>query len=332
MEAAARSFGSEFFSRVDLKNRARNDRLVELADVLVAHPHGTFPKKLHDPAQLKAFYRLMNQPTVTHASVLAPAIERTHELMAAASGTVLVIHDWTELDYTGHTSMTEVLGQIGNGSRRGYVCANALAIVAETREVLGLAGQILFRRPDVVKGESRDARRDRATRESRLWRSASEQVPVPREGRRQVEVADRGADVLEYLDYAEAAEKQYLVRSKHNRRINAGGIEPETGADEDVVKLHELAESLPLHGRRTLVLPARPGHARREAPGGRLCEGDIAGARATAWPDASCAAGNLGGRDARRESARRRGAVGVDSVDERARHDDPGRLGTRAVV
>ena len=63
---------------------------------------------------------------------------RARELMAAASGTVLVIHDWTEFDYTGHTSMQDVLGQIGNGSRKGYVCANALAIVAETREVLGL--------------------------------------------------------------------------------------------------------------------------------------------------------------------------------------------------
>ena len=267
MEAPAMSFGSEFFGKVDLKNKTRNVRLVELADVLVANPQGTFPKKFHVPAQLKAFYRLMNIATVTHAAILAPAVARTHELMAAASGTVLVIHDWTELDYTGHTSMQDVLGQIGNGTRRGYVCANALAIVAETREVLGLAAQILFHRPDVGKGESRDARRDRATRESRLWRLASEQIPVANAGRRQVEVADRGADVLEYLDYAEAAKKHYLVRSKHDRRISAGGIDPETGepVDEDVAKLHEFAWSLPLHGRRKIVLPARPGHARREA-------------------------------------------------------------------
>jgi Transposase DNA-binding/Transposase DDE domain len=267
MEAPTTSFGTEFFGKVDLKNKARNERLVELADVLIANPQGTFPKKFHDPAQLKAFYRLMNKPAVTHASVLTPAVTRTRELMAAATGTVLVIHDWTELDYTGHTSMKDVLGQIGNGSRLGYVCANALAIVAETREVLGLAAQILFHRPDVGKTETRDARRERVTRESRLWRLASEQIPVPGAGRRQVEVADRGADVLEYLDYVEASKKEYLVRSKHDRRISAGGIDPETGmpVDAEVVKLHELARSLPLHGRRKVVLPARPGQARREA-------------------------------------------------------------------
>src|SRR5467141_1974785 len=118
MEAPTISFGSKFFGKVDLKNTARNDRLVELADVLIANPQGTLPKKFHTPAQLKAFYRLMNQPAVTHASVLAPAVARTHELMAAAQGTVLVLHDGTELDYTGHTSMTDVLGQIGNGSRK----------------------------------------------------------------------------------------------------------------------------------------------------------------------------------------------------------------------
>jgi hypothetical protein len=267
MEAPTMSFGTEFFGKVDLKNEARNKRLVDVADVLVINPQGTFPKKFHEPGQLKGFYRLMNQPAVTHASVLKPAVARTHELMAAATGTVLVIQDWTEFDYTGHTSMQDVLGQIGNGSRKGYVCANALAIVAETREVLGLAGQILFHRPDVDPKETRDARRDRATRESRLWRSVSAEIPAPVAGRRQVEVADRGADVLEYLDYVEAHDKQYLVRSKHDRRISAGGVDAETGAavDEEIVKLHAFARSLPLHGRRKVVLPARPGQARREA-------------------------------------------------------------------
>ena len=50
MGAPALSFGTEFFGKVDLKNKARNKRLVELADVLVANSQGTFPKKFHAPA------------------------------------------------------------------------------------------------------------------------------------------------------------------------------------------------------------------------------------------------------------------------------------------
>ena len=90
-----------------------------------------------------------------------------------------MIHDTTELDYTSITSLKE-LGQIGNGGGRGYLCHNTLAVQARTRTVLGLANQILARRDHVPKDESRQAKRDRLTRESRLWRQGSEAVgPAP---------------------------------------------------------------------------------------------------------------------------------------------------------
>src|SRR5207248_2713478 len=52
---------------------------------------------------------------------------------------------------------------------RGYVCHNSLAFDPATRAVLGLANQILHHRDDVPKGESSQAKRERATRESLLW-------------------------------------------------------------------------------------------------------------------------------------------------------------------
>ncbi len=96
-----------------------------------------------------------------------------------AAGPVLLIHDTTELDYTSLSSLTG-LGQIGNGNGRGYECHNTLAVHASTRTVLGLANQILARRDTVGKGESRQARRERETRESRLWKRGGEAVgPAP---------------------------------------------------------------------------------------------------------------------------------------------------------
>ena len=86
----------------------------------------------------------MNCEAVTHEAVLAPARERTLKRMHEVGGTVLLIDDATELDYTGLTSLHE-LGQIGNGSHRGYVTHHTLAVVAETGEVLGLAYQKLAR-------------------------------------------------------------------------------------------------------------------------------------------------------------------------------------------
>jgi hypothetical protein len=261
------SFGAANFGAVNLGDRRRERRLVSVADELVRHPDGTWPKKLHRPADLKALYRLMDCDVVTHQAVLAPATARTRQRMAEAEGTVLVIHDWTELDYTGLTSLADVLGQIGNGSRRGYVCANALAVVAETREVLGLAAQILFHRPTIGKGESPAKRRMRADRESRLWRSASEFIPAAAAGRRQVEIADRGGDVLEFLDFVESSGKQYLVRSKHDRRVSLGGLDPDTGLplSDEVLKLHAHARTLTQRGTYTVSVPARPGQKARLA-------------------------------------------------------------------
>jgi hypothetical protein len=217
--------------------------LVQLADKIVCHPGGTLPDKVNDPADLKALYRLMDCRTVTHASVLAAPAQRTLQKMAAAEGTVLVIHDGTELDFTGLKSLG-TLGQIGNGKNRGYVAHNVLAIKAETREVLGLAYQHLAKRPKVTKKESRKQRRDRPDRESRWWKRASEHIPAAPPGRRYVEVADRGADVLEFLDFVESRDKYYLVRSKHNRLIYL--------ENEEKTKLHDFARKLPEGGRRTV--------------------------------------------------------------------------------
>ena len=203
------------------------------------------PAKVNDPASLKALYRLMDCESVTHASVLAPACQRTREKMLEAKGTVLLVQDGSELDFTGHKSI-KTFGQLGNGKCRGYVAHNVLAVVAETREVLGLCYQHLAKRPKVTRKESRAERRNRPDRESRWWKKASEHLPKAPEGRRYVEVADRGADVLEYIDFLDSQHKEYVVRSKHNRRISL-----EDGTE---TKLHDFARQLPEGGRTTVEL------------------------------------------------------------------------------
>src|SRR3972149_5281152 len=99
------SFGEEHFGAAQLGDRRRTKRLVQVADRMVMHPGGTLPEKIDDPASLKALYRLMDQEDVTHASVLTPSRERTLRLMREAEGTVLVVQDTTELEFTGLHSL-----------------------------------------------------------------------------------------------------------------------------------------------------------------------------------------------------------------------------------
>lgn len=257
MEGA--TFGRIHFGKADLGDERRVERLVRVADRLALHPDGTFPKKFRDPADLKGFYRLMEMEQVTHAAVLAPHLAETHRCMQAYPGTVLILHDTTTLDYSGLDAIEE-LGQIGDGHGRGYNCHNSLAVSAQTREVFGLAAQTLHTRRRVPKGEKKAQRKQRADRESRLWKKASQSIPATPAGKLWVDVADRGGDITEFLDYEEEAGKKYVVRSQHNR-----WMELENEGKIAVVKLHDWARTLPAQGERELTIRARPGQKARTA-------------------------------------------------------------------
>jgi hypothetical protein len=162
-------------------------------------------------------------------------------------------------------------------------------VAAESGEVLGLTNQILFCRPRVPKGEKKSARRGRGTRESRLWKQGSKATPVAPAGRLWVDVADRGADTTEFLDFEEAQGRKYLVRSQHNRRV----LRDHDGESEPA-KLHDFMRSLSEAGQRTVEVPARNGQPARTATVGvawapvrllppRQPRGEERGTPLTAW-------------------------------------------------
>lgn len=250
-------FGEVHFAGAKLGNVSRSRRLVALANRMVMHPSGTLPEKLPEPADLRAFYRLVNQDRVTHAAVLAPHYAQTRARMCASTGPVLLLQDSTELDYTGLTSLADQLGQIGNGSHRGYIAHHVLAVTADTREVLGLAQQMLHRRCRVRRGESRPARRSKPDRESRLWSQACAAVGPAPAGRLWVHVSDRGSDLFEYLAAQQAQGGHYVVRAQHNRWV--------LDADGQRQKLRTLVRAWPHQESRKVEVPARDQRPARTA-------------------------------------------------------------------
>jgi Transposase DNA-binding/Transposase DDE domain len=259
MDGTVSTFAQDQFATADLGDARLNRRLVRVAEQLVAHPGDSFPKKFHEPADLQGFYRLMKHKRVTHATVLAPHAATTLERMRAMPGVVLCLHDTTVLDYSGLWSIAE-LGQVGNGNGRGLYCHNCLAVSASSREVLGLAGQVLHRRRQTPKGESRAARKEDPQRESRLWKKLSKSIPAAPAGQLWVDIADRGADIAEFLDYAAEAGKRYVVRSQHNRRITR-----EFAGKTEAIKLHDLARTLPAAGQRAVEVQAKDNQPARTA-------------------------------------------------------------------
>jgi hypothetical protein len=263
MEGIEKSLGEVHFGAAALGDARLTKRLVTVANQVMTHPDKSFPKKFQEPTDLQAFYRLMKHSKITHASVLAAHRDVTLQRMRATPGVVLVIQDTTVLDYSGLDAIAD-LAPVGNGNGRGYSCHNCLAVVAQSREVLGLAAQVLHRRRQVPKGEKRAARRQHPQRESRLWKTISKQLPAaPADGPADqlwVDVADRGADITEFLDYEEEVGKKYLVRSQHNRWIERHNAEK-----TEKIKLHTLARSLPAAGSRPVEVQAKPGQPARTA-------------------------------------------------------------------
>ena len=258
MGALLSSFGTEHFGQAQLGDKRLTDRLVAVADQLIRHPEGSFPDKFKNPADLDGFYNLMANPKVTHAKVLAAPCARTLQAMGEQEGVVLILHDTTVLDYSGLTAIAE-LGQIGDGHGRGYYCHNSLAVTPQ-RQVLGLVQQILHSRRRVPTGETKAQRQKRSDRASRLWKAASQAIPAAPPGHLWVDVADRGADILEFLDHEVEAGKHLVVRSQHNRLVKIC-----RGGQAQQVKLHSHLRTLPAQGTRTIAVSAGPGRAARTA-------------------------------------------------------------------
>jgi hypothetical protein len=131
-----------------------------------------------------------------------------------------------------------------------YLCHNSLAVAFEQREALGLVNQVLHARVPAPKKETIKAKRERESRESRLWTHAVQNLELAPADRLWVDIADRGADVFEFLAYEVAARRRFVVRSSCDRSIRVSG-------NADKQTLHAYMRSLPLHGRKHITVGGR---------------------------------------------------------------------------
>jgi Transposase DNA-binding len=253
------------FGKAQLFDQRRTRRLVKAAELIMAHPQGTLPTKLAARADLVGLYRLTACEDVTHANVLEAHRQWTLQRMREHAGVVLVVHDTTELDYSSIQALSEQLGQIGNGSRRGYLCHNSLALALNDhggRQVLGLASQILHKRRDVPRGESLRAKREHPGRESRLWVRGCEQVGPAPAGKLWVDVCDRGADTIEFIEHEIRQGRHFVIRVSKDRTLEG---DDHLGADRIHRKLRSYVQDQPALGQRQVRVPAVPGRRARQA-------------------------------------------------------------------
>jgi hypothetical protein len=242
------------FAAVDLGDRRRERRAVQIAAGLMRHPDAMLPQQMGAASVLKAAYRLLDEADVTHAALCQPDWEAPRA-QAGRQNLVLLVQDTTEVEYSHHPK-TEGLGPIGNGDGRGYLLQTVLAVLPDPWQVLGLAAQQPFLRQPRPKRQ-RCAQRPARERERQIWRRMVELIGPPPEGSIWLHVGDRYRDSFAVLAAGRQQRCDFLVRVAQDRRIE---VEPG--------QVEALLRSVPgLAGadEHDLELPPRPKQSARTA-------------------------------------------------------------------
>lgn len=175
------------FGACNFGDARRTARAVAYATSAAQNPAAATPDQTDDWSDCKAVYRLFNHPQVTFTALADPHWKRTR---ASARDHVLVIDDTTE---TNFGRGREGLGPTGDGGGSGFLLHSALMVQADDRRIVGLAGQELFYRRPVPRGQS-TAVRKRRNRESEVWGRLIDLVGAASPGVRYTHVMDRAAD------------------------------------------------------------------------------------------------------------------------------------------
>lgn len=201
----------------DQRLEARRDRLMA---VLEQHPDAAFPAACADDAEVEALYRFLRNRRVSLDTLLEPHLVATHRRCAAV-GEVLVIHDTTDMVFTGEAARPG-LATLGTG-RQGFWVHAALAVSADgLRAPLGVLALAPFIRRMQAPGTRKNERARFADpdKESRCWRDgvAAVRARCGAAGHL-IHVMDRGADSYELFAAMIAQGDRFVVRLAHDRRV-----------------------------------------------------------------------------------------------------------------
>lgn len=252
------------FSGVHFGDRRLNDRLIKLAESLVARPSDSFPESVGSVAALEATYRFLGNAKVLPSSILAPHIEASVE-RACLSKRVVVAHDTSTFTFRGN-SAREGLGWLTSDShnrksngRQGFLAHFSLAVSrSETVVPLGVLGFHSFVRTGKPKGKTTLRNQKQIVNELDRWGESVERVEnlFPSDVR-PIHVMDREADDYQLLSELCSRQSRFVIRIRQNRR----NCQVEEGLKHS--KLFELLDSLKVRCNRTVPISKRePGFKR----------------------------------------------------------------------
>lgn len=213
------SWVAKELSGVDLGDKRLEARCVRIVESLAAQPTASVPEACGSWAATKATYRFWDSRAVSAEAIRAGHRQVVVERIAEQS-TVLLIQDTTDLNYTHHPG-TKGLGYLDVPTQRGLKVHSTLAATVEGVP-LGLVHQEVWTRDPAQLGISnRRSQRETKEKESQRWLTAlaASQEAIPADVST-VTVADREADIYDFLAAPRRPGAHLLIRGAHNRLVS----------------------------------------------------------------------------------------------------------------
>lgn len=256
---ASVEWAQQNFGTCELGDKRRTQRLVKVTAQIANNPSASFPNQMGPWGDLKAAYNLFDRKEVTFQAIAQPHWDLTKQ---RPPGRYLVIGDTTEIDFGRHRNVPG-LGPTGNGGGLGFLLHNALMVNAESEEIIGIAGQTIYYRPEKKKTKSKKKENSdqklKRKRESEVWGKVIDQVGPPPEDVQWIHVLDRGGDNFEVYCHLLEQRSDWVVRAGKLKRYVLAG------QDEERIKLCDYLPQLEQLGSYELSLRARPGQPARTA-------------------------------------------------------------------
>jgi hypothetical protein len=261
------SWANNNFGSVQLFDRRRTTRLVNIAARLAENKGQSLARLFDNWYDTKAVYNLINLDIMTPDVIQDNHREVVKEDIINWKGDVLLIEDSSEFNWNGLETI-EGLGPIGSGRKndQGFILHSTLAIgiidkaIASHTDIpvkiLGLPYQQYYVRPPKREKEQKRCNGNDKL-ETDLWRKIIDNKILPhKNSHKLIRVCDRAADIYEVLEETKISGYDYIIRTKHDRADN----------DDWEIKLFETMRELPAIGLTTIERRGREGTKTRTVP------------------------------------------------------------------
>jgi hypothetical protein len=167
----------------------------------------------------KQAYDLCENPRMSLASILRPAVITTGEVVRKQLDTVLVLQDSTEFDLSTHKAMRDI-GEIGNPKNRGIFLHTGFAVTPR-RLPVGLLSALTWVRDPLEHGKTLDRKsKPFDEKESLKWWTTIENAErAVRAPGKLVHVGDRESDIFDLFTRCVASGYRGLFRAAQDRKV-----------------------------------------------------------------------------------------------------------------